>query len=476
MTLGLGEDSGGGREDFPGKDSEELPRGWARVTLRELCIVNPRAFDDEPGDDDDISQVPMASVEAESGRIDASTHVRYGDFKKKSLTHFQENDVLFAKITPCMENGKIALAQGLLGGRALGSTEFHVLRSRGAVLPEYLMHYLLQRDVRANAEQNMSGAVGQRRVPRPYLESLEIPVPPLAEQRRIVTEIEQQISHIEAGEEALAEAARRVSDLRSSIADAAISQHSESPWEKLQGLLREPLRNGVSAKATTDGTGVRTLTLTAVTRNDFSSQFTKVTSADPKRIKNLWLEDQDIFVQRSNSAELVGTSAIYQGERNWAIYPDLLIRVRVDQSRVLPEYTALALRTNRILFYFRQNARGLSGSMPKIDQATIENVDFPVPPLPQQRQAIEWVKQQGAAIDPLAASVSEAQAESAELRAALLHAAFTGALVPQDPSDEPASLLLDRIRAGGATAKKAPRKRAPRKPRSTPPGQEELPQ
>ncbi|MGM9334166.1 restriction endonuclease subunit S [Streptomyces murinus] len=476
MTLGLGADSGDGREELPGGRAGELPQGWSRATLAELCDVNPRAFGDEPADDDFISQVPMAAIEAETGRIDASSQVRYGDFKKKSLTRFQEKDVLFAKITPCMENGKIAVARGLLNGRALGSTEFHVLRSLGAVLPEYLMHYLLQRNVRTSAEQNMSGAVGQRRVPRPYLEALEVPVPPLAEQHRIVAQIEQQISHIEAGEVALSEATRRVSELRSSIADTAISQHSGSPWERLQDLLREPLRNGVSAKATTDGTGIRTLTLTAVTRNDFSPQFTKVTSADPKRIKNLWLEDQDIFVQRSNSAELVGTSAIYRGERNWAIYPDLLIRVRVDQSRVLPEYTALALRTNRVLFYFRQNARGLSGSMPKIDQAMIENIDFPVPALRQQHEAIEWVKQQEAAIDPLAASVSKAQAESAELRAALLNAAFTGALVPQEPADEPASALLDRIRAARTTAQKAPRKRAPRKPRSAPPGQEELPQ
>ncbi|CAL2069727.1 restriction endonuclease subunit S [Streptomyces murinus] len=476
LGLGLGSDSGDGSEELPGGPSRKLPPGWAWAALEELCDVNPRAFDDEPGDDDFISQVPMASVEAETGRIDASNHVRYGDLKKKSLTRFQENDVLFAKITPCMENGKIAVARGLLDGRALGSTEFHVLRSCGAVLPEYLMHYLLQRDVRINAEQNMSGAVGQRRVPRPYLESLKVPVPPIAEQRRIVAEIEQQISHIEAGEEALVDANRLTSDLRSSIADAAISQHSQSSWTRLQEILREPLRNGVSAKAAPDGIGVRTLTLTAVTKNDFDPQFTKVTSADPNRVKNLWLEDLDIFVQRSNSAELVGTSAIYRGDRNWAIYPDLLIRVRVDQSRALPEYVALVLRTNRILSYFRQNARGLSGSMPKIDQATIENVDFPLPSLPRQRESIEWVMQQESAIAPLAASVIAAQEESTELRAALLHAAFTGALVPQDPADEPASALLDRIHAARVTAKAAPRKRAPRKPRSAPPGQGELPQ
>ncbi len=114
--------------------------------------------------------------------------------------------------------------------------------------------------------------------------------------------------------------------------------------------------------------------------------------------------------------------------------------------------------------------------MPKIDQATIENVDFPLPSLPQQRESIEWVMQQEAAIGPIAASVIAAQEESTELRAALLHSAFIGALVPQDPADEPASALLDRIRAARVTAKAAPRKRAPRKPRPAPPGQGELPE
>lgn len=184
-----------------------------RATIGELCDVNPRSFDEEPSDDDLISQVPMAAVEAVSGRMDASVQVRYGDLKKKSLTRFQENDVLFAKITPCMENGKIAKAQGLTGGRALGSTEFHVLRSRGAILPEYLMHFLLQSHVRTEAERHMVGAVGQRRVPRPYLAELELPVPPLVEQHRIVAKLDDQLARVEAGEAALTLAAAKLDDL-----------------------------------------------------------------------------------------------------------------------------------------------------------------------------------------------------------------------------------------------------------------------
>ncbi|MFF7439468.1 restriction endonuclease subunit S [Streptomyces sp. NPDC008122] len=459
---------------------EELPAGWVRATLSELCDVNPRGFDEEPDEDDFISQVPMASVEAETGRMDPSVQVRFGDFKRKSLTRFQEDDVLFAKITPCMENGKIAKAQGLFGGRGLGSTEFHVLRSRGGVLSEYLTHYLLQRNVRIVAEQHMSGAVGQRRVPRSYLEALEIPVPPLPEQRRIVAELDRQLAHIEAGEAAVAAAVRGMAELRSSITDSAIDELDDALIRPLKETLREPLRNGVSAKATNDGTGIRTLTLTAVTRGEFINLYTKLTTADPEKATKLWLEDGDIFVQRSNSADLVGTSAMYRGVSDWAIYPDLLIRVRVDHALALPEYVALVLETNRVRFYFRQNARGLSGSMPKIDQSTIENAALPLPSLEKQRAIVDWVQQQESVIAPLAESVDAAQAESGNLRGSLLHAAFTGALVPQDPADEPASVLLDRIRAKREAAAKPPRKRTVRAPRKArkpaPPGQEELPQ
>src|ERR1035441_3689409 len=101
----------------------KLPKGWVRTTLGEVCAVNPRApFDVTLPDHTEISYVPMAAVEEESGHLDAS-QIRTLASVRKSYTPFNENDVIFAKITPCMENGKIALAAGLRNGLGYGSPD-----------------------------------------------------------------------------------------------------------------------------------------------------------------------------------------------------------------------------------------------------------------------------------------------------------------------------------------------------------------
>lgn len=114
-----------------------------------------------------------------------------GDLKKGgSYTLFQEEDIIIAKITPCMENGKCAIARHLTNGIAMGSSEFHVIRTdQNKVINEYLFHLLNRKVVRDFAEQNMTGASGHRRVPIKWYEELNIPVPPIDVQKQIVEEI-----------------------------------------------------------------------------------------------------------------------------------------------------------------------------------------------------------------------------------------------------------------------------------------------
>ncbi|TDH63311.1 hypothetical protein E2C06_08050 [Dankookia rubra] len=164
-----------------------VPRGWATAPLGDLCLFNPKHSPDLP-DALSVSFVPMASIDDQSGRISSTTTVSLREVWS-GFTHFADGDVIFAKITPSMENGKCAVVRNLLNGLGCGSTEFFVLRPLGGILPEYLHFYLRQRSFRRNAAVSMTGAVGQQRVPRTFLENTEIPVAPLSEQKRIIAQL-----------------------------------------------------------------------------------------------------------------------------------------------------------------------------------------------------------------------------------------------------------------------------------------------
>lgn len=104
---------------------------------------------------------------------------------KKGFTYFEEGDVLLAKITPCFENGKVAVANSLPNPVGFGSTEFHVLRPSSAIDRRYLFYLLWNADSREQGAKQMAGAAGQKRLPSEYLGNFEIPLPPLDEQKRI---------------------------------------------------------------------------------------------------------------------------------------------------------------------------------------------------------------------------------------------------------------------------------------------------
>ena len=179
-----------------------LPVGWVWAKVEQVCLVNPRTFATPLSDNCEVSFVPMAAIEAETGVIDLSQIKLLGDVKK-GYTKFSDGDVLFAKITPCMENGKIAIANGLKNGSACGTTELHVLRPFLGLSREYLRFFLLRTDFRKQAQRNMAGTAGQLRVPAWFIEQAHIPLPPLPEQRRIVAEIEKQFTRLDAAEAAL---------------------------------------------------------------------------------------------------------------------------------------------------------------------------------------------------------------------------------------------------------------------------------
>jgi len=195
---------------------------WNTAKLTEVVRINPRNVDFALDDSDEVTFLPMAGVEAETGRINI-TERRTWKTVKKGYTKFQENDVLVAKITPCMENGKACIARHLHGAAGAGSTEFHVFRPDTKIIePEWLYLFLNQQRIRSAAKRQMGGAVGQQRVPASFYESLVLPLPDIEKQRELLESLIGQgvrITHIE---EELRSVLKKLKRARASILKAAV--------------------------------------------------------------------------------------------------------------------------------------------------------------------------------------------------------------------------------------------------------------
>jgi type I restriction enzyme S subunit len=227
---------------------------------------------------------------------------------------------------------------------------------------------------------------------------LPLPIPPLSEQRKIASVLGLVQRAIGQQERLIALTTELKKSLMHKLFTEGLRGERQKQtqiglvpesWEvvPLENLLREPVRNGHSAKATNNGNGIRTLTLTAVTQGSFSEANTKITSADPARIGNLWLVPGDILIERANTLEYVGLAALYEGPEHYAIYPDLMIRVRVKDELVLPYFVTEFLITSPCRTYFQRNARSTAGNFPKIDQGTVEKALIPVP-TPDEQEGI----------------------------------------------------------------------------------------
>jgi type I restriction enzyme S subunit len=168
----------------------EIPENWVWCRLGEICEVNPR---NKVDDEIDAGFIPMPMVSQLFG-VRPTYEVRKWGAIKAGFTHFANNDVVVAKITPCFENSKAGIISDLPNGIGAGTTELNVLRGNQYVLPEYIYAFVKRIVFLKNGERIMKGVAGQQRVPTDYFYNTLIPLPPLSEQKRIVAEIEKQFA------------------------------------------------------------------------------------------------------------------------------------------------------------------------------------------------------------------------------------------------------------------------------------------
>jgi type I restriction enzyme S subunit len=519
----------------------QMPVGWEMCPIEECCVLNPRLNKAEVPDAKPVHFVPMPAVEALTNKVDVSATRPFVEVKK-GYTPFKSGDVIFAKITPCMENGKVAVVPELEHGLALGSTEFHVIRPCDELPPLWLFYFLSSRSYRSEAEHNMTGAVGQRRVPIDFIAQSRIPLPPLAEQQRIVSKIEELFSELDAGEESLWRARRQLGVYRQSLLKQAFegkltaqwrAQHPglfESPDQLLariqaerQQRYQQQLKEWEKAVKEWEGSGAdekrppkpQKMVPTDESIRVFDSepldgwtmlnlsQFVlelgqgwspkcenreaeddewaviKTTAIqfghfDPKANKALprhlsprrWLglNSGEIIITRAGPRSRCGVVCRVHSDHPRLMLCDKAYRLVLSESATSPDFVERLLCSPTAMAAIEKLKTGINDSGVNITQSAFLQLALPLPSLPEQEEIVRLLDEQFEVIAQNEREIDAALKRSEALRQSILKKAFTGQLVPQDPADEPASVLLERIRAEREIVGKAQTRKAPRKP------------
>jgi type I restriction enzyme S subunit len=200
--------------------NEESRARWNFRPLAEIAEINPGRGNRQIQDNSEVSFVPMRAVSDKTGEIVSAEKRTYAEVKT-GYTRFEDGDVIFARITPCMQNGKSAVAKGLVNGVGFGSTEFHVARPSSEVEAKWLHHLFRHREFLDDAAKHFTGTAGQQRVPASFMREKTILVPPLAEQHRIVAELDALQAEVDALKRLQAETATELDAMLPAILDRA---------------------------------------------------------------------------------------------------------------------------------------------------------------------------------------------------------------------------------------------------------------
>lgn len=327
--------------------------------LGECCILNPRRPNIALCDTDKVSFIPMPAV-SEDGYLVDMTDEEYGKVKK-GFTYFENNDVLFAKITPCMENGKGAIVHGLTNGIGMGSTEFHVLRPINGISSPYWLLALTRMPIfRERAAKNMSGTGGQKRVSASYLDHFMVGLPAIEEQRRFEAIYKQADKSEFVG--CKSQFIEMVGDPRNNPKGWPTKRLSELAEYSI-GLTYKP------EQICGDGT----IVLRSGNIQDGKISFLDIIRVNAPIKESLFVKEDDILMcSRNGSASLVGKVAMIPDINEPMTFGAFMTIIRSAEAKYLYLYFQSQDFRERV-------SEGKSSTMNQITQKMLDKVEVPFP-------------------------------------------------------------------------------------------------
>lgn len=434
---------------------KDLPEEWVMACIKDIAEINPR-HPKGLADSMPVSFVSMAALNEDSPTFARLEERPYGEVRK-GFTHFQEGDVLFAKITPCMENGKGAVATGLRNGIGCGTTELHVLRPLDGIDALYLYRFLSQRSVRRDAAETFTSSAGQARVPTRFIEELEIPLPPLAEQKLIVEKVEELLTRVNAAREHLAKVPAILKRFRQSVLAAACSGELVGREQPCSYFERSLVEMGVDIQTGPFGS--------ALHRSDYVEG--GIPLINPMHIRDgKMLPDVRFSVPPAKAVEMsryrlragdvvlgrrgeMGRAAVVRGSQEGFLCGTGSMVLRCNKTSLDAEFLCASLRSPRTVAALTEGSVG--STMINLNQSVVSGITVLGIPLPEQHEIVRRVEDLFFLADSIEKQVAAGMARVEKLTQAILTKAFCGELVPQGPKDEPGSILLDRVKRASNT-------------------------
>jgi len=401
-----------------------LLEGWKWVRLEDVCEINPRDKLNGFADDTDVTFVPMASVDEIKGEISKPLTKKLSQVRK-GYTNFKDGDVIFAKITPCMENGKCAIAKNLVNSVGFGSTEFHVLRPSDKILSEYLYLYLRQPFFRNEAQYSMTGTAGQLRVPTSFIKDAKIPLPPIEQQKFIVKTVIAALTRAEAAKRFLLDSEKSIDKIVPAAISKAIPTKDPLPegwkWNKIGDLC----------KVVSGGTPSRSKP------KYWNGQIPWVKISD---MRSFFVKDTEEKITESgldnSSAKLLPKGTVL-----FTVFATLgeiaVLNIEAATNQAIAGLfikNKETLNKEFLIFYLKSIKRGWLAKSKGVTQNNInltilKNTDIPVPPLNEQKQIVYHVNSIMRRAEKLKELNDIALERVEKINSSILSKAFRGGLV-----------------------------------------------
>ena len=407
------------------------------VRLGDIAQINPRFNKSLLADETPVSFVPMAAVGAADGKIDASTIRPFNEVKKGSYTPFCDGDVLFAKVTPCMENGKMAVAHGLTNGVGFGSSEFHVLRPSNLVDARYLYYFVSSQSFRNEAAKHMTGAVGLRRVPASFIADAEIPLVGMPEQLQIVADIEKQFSRLDEAVANLQRVKANLKRYKAAILKAAVEGRlveTETAWIRSSkwipiGTVVQSLDQGWSPQCENESRSNdqqwAVMKTTAVQPMQFFVDENKKLPSELTPREHLELAEGDLLITRAGPRNRVGVTCLVRSSAHRMMLCDKAYRLRAKLETVLPGYLEVVLNSPTLLTALDEMKSGISDSGLNLTQKRFSELCIPLPTLAEQAYIVSKVERHLSIISEVESVIALNLKCATVLRQKILHSSFS---------------------------------------------------